>query len=455
MIDPAQPVHPIPATGRQLERLVDRLIGQPIDPDGLIHEIVLLATLFILGALLWWLLRLFTIRVIYPLIRRSRSQWDDGLIQHRFFRKFGKLAPLLLLRHALPLVLHRYPDLVSVLGTLVAIAFVLTFLQSFSAVMNASYFALKDDPKYRDKPLRSYIQLGNIIAGTIAAVIIISIVFGKNPVYIFSAMGAASAVLLLIFKDTLLGFVASVQLAVNDMVRVGDWVQLDKYGADGEVTDITLTTVKVRNWDMTYTTIPTYSFIADSVRNWRGMQESPGRRIKRALHISMGSIRFCRADDLKRYGRYQLVAGYVHDTQQAIAAYNRERTVDPSLPINGRNQTNVGIFRAYAELYLQQEPRVNKDMMLMVRQQPPTPTGLPLEVYCFSRNKSWMEFERLAADIFDHLIAAAAWFDLEVFQTPTGSDMRAYRASMTHPEATGEDAHHRSAPNLSTPTEDL
>ncbi len=424
-IEMNRPMAPLMGTGRQLETWVDHLLGRSLEPGGWAHEAILLGLMIAAGLLLWWLLRMVTIKIIYPAIRRSRSQWDDGLIQNRFFRKFGKLAPLFLMRHAFPVIFHRHAFLQDVLGTVVAALIVLTLLQSFAAVMNASYWALKDTPKYRDKPLRSYIQLANMIAGLIAAVIVLAIVFEKNPVYIFSAMGAASAVLLLIFKDTLLGFMASVQLAVNDMVRVGDWVQLDKFGADGQVADITLTTVKVHNWDMTYTTIPTYSFIADSVRNWRGMQESEGRRIKRPLLISLNSIRFCSSEDLERYARYQLVGSYVTDRQHEIAAYNRERGLaDTQLPINGRNQTNLGVFRAYAEAYLRQLPSVHQGMTLMVRQLPPTPNGLPLEIYCFSRDKSWTAHERLAADIFDHLLAAASWFDLELYQAPTGGDVR-------------------------------
>lgn len=425
MNDAPRIIPPLQGFGRKLERWVDHILGRPIDPDGLGHEAILLAVMGLMGLLLWWLLRLLMIKVIYPFIRRSRSQWDDALIQERFFRKFGMLAPLILLRQLLPVILHRHRELAHVLDTVVVVWLVFTLYRSFAAVMNASQRALKDSVQYRDKPLRSYTQLANIIAGTIALVTVLAIVFEKNPIYIFSAMGAASAVLLLVFKDTLLGFMASVQLSVNDMVRVGDWVQLDKFGADGEVADITLTTVKVRNWDMTYTTIPTYVFISDSVRNWRGMQESEGRRIKRAMSISVGSIRFCTPADLERYATYTLVADYVTNKQREITAFNLERGLDGSLPTSGRNQTNVGVFRAYAEAYLRQEPRIHKSMTLMVRQLPLAPTGLPLEIYCFSRDKSWVAQERLAADLFDHLIAAAAWFDLDVFQSPTGKDMRA------------------------------
>ena len=438
MLNYSRALAPVTNTGRQLEQWVDSLWGSPLKPEGWMHEAVQLSLMALLGMLLWWMLRLLTIKVIYPFIRRSRSQWDDALIKERFFRKFGMLAPLMLLYQLLPVVLHRHSELAHLLNSMVIILLIYALYRSFAAVMNASQRALKDTDQYRDKPLRSYTQLAKIVVGTIALVIVVAIVFQKNPIYIFSAMGAASAVLLLVFKDTLLGFIASVQLSVNDMVRVGDWVQLDKFGADGEVTDITLTTVKVRNWDMTYTTVPTYAFISDSVRNWRGMQESEGRRIKRAMNLAVGSIRFCTPADLERYAQYQLVAEHVRTTQREVAAYNQGLGLEGTLPINGRNQTNVGVFRAYAEAYLRQEPRIHKGMTLMARQLPASPMGLPLEIYCFSKDKSWVAHERLAADLFDHLLAAAPWFDLEVFQSPTGSDMRMLAGAASDRSRQGE-----------------
>ena len=411
--------------GLQLEAWVDDVLGRAADTGSLLHESILLGIVLLVGLGVWWALRLFLIKVLYPLIVHSHTKWDDALIEKRFFRKLTKLAPMLLVYLMLPAILHRHPGTLDILLTAFSVLIVLTVLQAFFAAMNATRDVFSKLEKYRDKPVASYTQLAKIIGAIIAGVIVISLVFDRNPIYIFSAMGAASAVLLLIFKDSILGFVASVQLSVNDMVHVGDWVQLDKYGADGEVEEITLTTIKVHNWDKTFTTVPTYAFISDAVKNWRGMEESGGRRIKRALFIKAGSIRFCTEEDLQRYERYDLARDYVKGTQDEVARFNADRGVDTSLPINGRNQTNVGIFRAYALAYLKQEDRINQDMTLMVRQLDPTPQGLPLEVYCFSADKSWVNFEMLASDIFDHLLAAAPWFDLEVFQSPTGSDITA------------------------------
>lgn len=421
------PLHPFASSenaGNVLERWVDQLFSREFAVDSVLHEVILIAMMLLAGWLLWATLRLFLLHVIYPLIRRSETKWDDALLKQYFFRKLSVLAPLALFRAALPVVLFRHPGTAAMMITLVNILVVLMLYQAFAAAMNASREALRDTRKWRDKPLNSYVQLAKIIGGTIAAITLVSLLFEKNPIYIFSAMGAASAVLLLIFKDTILGFVASVQLSVNDMVHVGDWVQLEKYGADGEVTDISLATIKVRNWDMTYTMVPTYAFLSDAVKNWSGMQQSPGRRIKRSIFLKAGSIHFCTAEDLERYSRYTLVADYIRETQEEVDKRNKERGVDRSVAINGQNQTNVGVFRAYATAYLKHEPRVNQDMTLMVRQLDPTAQGLPLEIYCFSRNKEWVAYEGLASDLFDHLIAAATWFDLEVFQAPAGSDIR-------------------------------
>ncbi|MCB0795127.1 MAG: mechanosensitive ion channel [Flavobacteriales bacterium] len=410
--------------GERLEAWVNDLIGGQLETDSWTHEAILFAGALLIGLTLWWVGRILMVRIVYPLVQRSRTQLDDELIRHRFFRKLAVLIPILFLQRITPPILHRHPDLQVVMAKALSVVLILTLYMTFLAFMRAIRSHLSEQEKFRDKPIASYTQLTKIITGIITGVIIISLVFERNPIYIFSAMGAASAVLLLVFKDSILGFMASVQLSVNDMVHVGDWVQLDKYGADGEVTDITLTTVKVRNWDKTFTTVPTYAFISDAVKNWRGMQESEGRRIKRAIFVKISSIRFCSEEDLERFRRLRLVKEYVERTQAELIAYNETRQVDRSLPVNGRNQTNVGVFRAYAEAYLREEPRVHEGMTLMVRQLEPGRNGLPLEIYCFSRAKEWTAYERLAADIFDHLLAAAPWFDLEISEDPTGSDMR-------------------------------
>lgn len=235
-------------------------------------------------------------------------------------------------------------------------------------------------------------------------------------------LGAASAIILLMFRDTILGFVASIQVSINDMVRIGDWITQEKYGADGNVTEINLTTVKVQNFDYTITTIPTYALISDSFKNWRGMQESGGRRIRRAIYIKANSIKFLSKDDLERFSKIQMITHYIEHRQKDIDKYNTDHGYNKDVMINGRNQTNFGIFRKYCDLYLKNHPATNKDMLMMTRHLPPTPQGIPLEIYVFSSDKRWENYERIMADIFEHLIAAAPYFDLELYELPTGKD---------------------------------
>ena len=238
-----------------------------------------------------------------------------------------------------------------------------------------------------------------------------------------TTLGATSAALLLIFRDTILGFVASIQVSVNDIVRIGDWITVMKYGADGAVTEINLATVRVQNFDNTYTTIPTYSLISDSFQNWRGMQESPGRRIKRAIFIKQSSVSFVSEEQLQTLQKIEKVKEYIDHRQKNINASNKELQVNKEVAINGRNQTNLGIFRKYIDAYLHDNPAINKDLFLMVRHLAPTDRGLPIEIYCFSNDKKWQNYEHIQAEIFDHIIAAVPYFGLELFELPTGKDI--------------------------------
>ena len=239
-----------------------------------------------------------------------------------------------------------------------------------------------------------------------------------------ATLGAASAVVLLIFKDTILGFVASIQISVNDIVRIGDWITVNKYGADGFVIQINLATVRVQNWDKTFTTIPTYALISDSFQNWRGMFESGGRRIKRSIYIKQSSIRFLTEEDLQRLSKIERVRDYINHRQRDIDRFNKSKEIDKELLLNGRNQTNFGVFRNYVNTYLNENSAINKEYSLMVRHLPPTDKGLPLEIYCFSRDTRWVNFEHIQADIFDHILAALPYFDLEIFESPTGKDVQ-------------------------------
>ena len=277
-------------------------------------------------------------------------------------------------------------------------------------------------PVFSDKPIGSYFQLGRIILYLISAILILSVLLGKSPIYFLSVFGAMSAVVLLIFKDTILGFVSSIQMSANDMVRVGDWIEMPKFNADGDVIAINLNTVKVRNWDKTVTTIPTYFFTSDSFKNWRGMQESGGRRIKRSLNINVKSVKFVDATARESYKKIFLLKDYIETRQKEIEVFNSKYDFDSSVLINGRRMTNLGVFRHYVESYLKNHPKIHQGLTLLVRQLPLEDKGIPIEVYCFTKTTAWNEYEDIQADIFDHLLASASFFDLEVFQQVSGSD---------------------------------
>ncbi|MBY0485652.1 MAG: mechanosensitive ion channel family protein, partial [Flavobacteriaceae bacterium] len=268
-------------------------------------------------------------------------------------------------------------------------------------------------------PIDSYIQVIMIVLWIVGVGVIISKIFDINSNTLFGTLGAISAIVILIFRDTILGFVASVQVSLNDMVRIGDWITFDKFGADGDVIEINLATVKVRNFDNTTTTIPTYSLISDSFRNWRGMLDSDGRRIKRHILVKAKSIRFLTDDDLQKMKRIQLITDYIETRQDEINRYNKTYNVDKSLSINGRNMTNFGLFRKYITSYLENYPSLNKNMILLCRQLQPTPQGIPLEIYTFTKDQRFQEYEYVMADIFDHIISSIAYFDLEIYEMPT------------------------------------
>jgi miniconductance mechanosensitive channel len=302
--------------------------------------------------------------------------------------------------------------LIKVYGILLTIWIIRSILKTFE-----SYF--KTLPRLKDKPIDSYIQVAMLFIWIIGIASILAILINLSFLKFFTTLGAASAILLLIFKDTILGFVASIQVAINDSVRIGDWITMEKYGADGSVIEINLSTVQVQNFDMTITNIPTYALISDAYKNWRGMQSSGGRRIKRSIILKAKSIKYLTEDEINKLKGIQLVSDYLETRQKDIINFNRQHNIDKSVLINGRNLTNVGVFRKYMQTYIERHSGVNKEMTIMVRQLEPTPHGLPLEIYCFSSDKRWENYEYIMADIFDHALAAVQYFDLEVFEYPT------------------------------------
>jgi miniconductance mechanosensitive channel len=352
--------------------------------------------------------------------RRTKTKFDDLLVSNKTAKYIAHLIPLLFIYKCVPIILENFVYWESVFGKLVGIYIVLLSLWIFKTILHAIRDHLKQNPSFSDKPIDSYIQVIMIVLWIFAFIFIISKIFDIDTNTMLGTFGAISAIIILIFRDTILGFVASVQVSLNDMVRIGDWITFDKFGADGDVIEINLATVKVRNFDNTTTTIPTYSMISDSFRNWRGMLNSDGRRIKRHVLIKASSIRFLAENELQDLKKIQLVSSYIDLRQTEIDKYNTTHQIDKSVLINGRNMTNFGLFRKYITEYLSQYPGLNKDMILLCRQLQPTPQGIPLEIYTFSNDKRFENYEYIMADIFDHVFASISYFDLEIYEMPSG-----------------------------------
>ncbi len=280
---------------------------------------------------------------------------------------------------------------------------------------------------FKNKPLKGFVQIIQVLVFFVGFIIIISILIGKSPATLFAGLGASAAILMLVFKDTILGFVAGIQLSANDMLRPGDWITMTKYGADGTVIEVTLNSIKVRNFDNTITMIPPYALVSDSFQNWRGMQESGGRRVKRSINIDMNSVRFCTPEMLAKFRKISLLTEYIDTKQKELERYNEEHNIDDSIKVNGRRQTNLGVFRAYLVNYLKSNPDVNKDLTCMVRQLQPTEKGIPMELYFFAATTVWIPYEGIQSDVFDHILAVLPEFGLQVFQEVSGSDLHHLR----------------------------
>ena len=402
----------------------DTLTNMGLAGDNLIYTrtIVLSIVLIGLGYAIWWLSRKIFLQIVHTLAEKTKSTWDDHLVTQKFFKVLAHLVPLLFMDFFISIVFHSFPRISDFLIRLTDFVIIFVLIIILLRFMNATRDVLAEKPALKDKPLHSFFQLGKIVISIVLGVVMISVAFKVDLVVILTSMGAMTAVILLVFKDTIMGFVGSIQLASNDMVRIGDWVTMEKYGADGDVLEITLNTVKVQNFDMTITTIPTYAFISDSFRNWRGMQESGGRRIVRSINIQLSSVKFCTPDLLNKLGEIELIRSYVVEKENEIEDFNKNNKVNRSVLINGRNQTNIGIFRHYITEYLSSHEDINPDMTLMVRQLEPTETGVSLQVYCFTKTHDWQEYEMVISNIFDHLMSTVEYFDLAIFENPSGKD---------------------------------
>jgi len=371
------------------------------------------------------------LRGVAAAVRRSPMQWDDALLEAHFFSRLSHLAPAMVINAFGASVLGETPRVLGIVNAAVSIYLTVIWVIVFFAFLDALHLLARRSGRAERTPVKGFVQALKLVAAVVALILVLATILDKSPVYILGGMGALTAVLLLVFKDAILGFVAGIMISVNEMVRIGDWIEMPKAGADGDVIDVSLTTVKVQNWDKTITTIPSYDLISGSFKNWRGMFESGGRRIKRALYIDMHSVRFADEAMIDQWRRIDLLTAYLDERQAEIDRDNAQRGTDLTILGNGRRITNFGTFRAYVIAYLRQHPRINQGMTMLVRQLSPAEHGIPLELYVFTNDTRWAMYEEIQADIFDHLLAVIDQFHLSVFQTPSGGDVHAAVAQLS------------------------
>ncbi|MCF7560718.1 mechanosensitive ion channel family protein [Sabulilitoribacter multivorans] len=389
-----------------------------------LNMLALLLGLLIIVAITDFVVRKLIRITFIQLAIKTKTRFDDLLITNKVPRNIAHIIPLLIAIEIIPTVFIDFPSFENFVEKGLIVFAIVLALWIVRSLLNTLKDYLKSLPAFKDKPIDSYIQVFMIFAWLGGFMSAIAIITGIPFIQFATGLGAISAVLILVFKDTILGFVASIQVSINDMVRIGDWITFEKYGADGDVIEINLATVKVQNFDKTITTIPTYALISDSFKNWRGMTNSGGRRIKRALFIEQEGVKYLTEAEVDKLKNIQLLTSYLETRQGDIASYNKEHNVNKELLLNGRNLTNIGVFRKYIDSYLKQHSAINKDMMIMARQLEPTTQGIPMEIYAFSSDKRWENYEYIMSDIFDHLIASLPYFDLEIFELPSHSSFK-------------------------------
>ena len=387
-----------------------------------IKTLLLVIIIGCLSILANFILRKIIVSSLAAIIRRTKNTWDDIFLKKKVFHKLSHVAPGLIIYYTAPIMFASYPGLIPYIEDLSIIYIVIFSIMVANALIMAMHEVYNTFPIAQDRHIQGYVQVVQILVIFVGLMLIISVLFNTNLTRLFTGLGALAAVLMLVFKDTILGFVASIQLSANNMVKPGDWIAMPSRKADGTVLEINLNTVKVQNWDKTISTIPTYALVSESFQNWKGMEESGGRRIKRYINIDVTSIRFCDTDMIEKFKKIHVLKDYIQKRQEEIEDYNTKNKIDPSVLVNGRRMTNVGTFRKYLEEYLKAHPMIHKDMTFLVRQLQPNEKGLPIEIYVFSKDQAWANYEAIQADIFDHIMAVIPEFELRIYQNPTGSD---------------------------------
>jgi len=404
------------------QNITDWLIGLGLEQGtaGTLTTIILMLAIALISIIANFITKKVVLKFITFYINNNKIQWDNYLLDRKVFHRLSHIVPAIIIYFSSNL----FPNYALLISKGVSVYLIVVILLVINAFLNAIHDFYVTLEISKTRPIRGYIQVAKIILFIMGTILLISSLVGVSPLILLSGLGALSAVTMLVFKDSILGLTAGVLLTTNDMVRVGDWIEMPKYSADGDVIDISLNTVKVQNWDKTITSIPTYALVSDSFKNWRGMQSSGGRRIKRAFSVDMSSIAICTPEMLERFKKIHYLKDYIEQKENEIEKYNAEHKVDRSIKVNGRALTNIGIFRAYIQQYIEKHPKIHKEMTCMVRQLQPEESGLPLEIYAFSSDIAWAVYEGIQADIFDHILAVAPEFGLRVFQKPTGHDLK-------------------------------
>ena len=385
-----------------LELLQNWLLGHGVN-EALTYYLaraLAVVVVLVLAAVANFVAKRYILSALTHIISRTQSKWDDAILRQRTLKRLANLAPALVIYVLTPVALEGHDSAIAIIRGALHIYMLVILMLVLDSLLNTAEYIYQGFRASKEIPIKGFIQVLKLVLYFLTGTFIVSILLDRTPIYLLSGLGALAAVMMLIFRDAILGFVAGIQLAANRMVAVGDWIEMPNYGADGDVLEVALTTVKVQNWDKTITTIPTYALISESFKNWRGMSESGGRRIKRSVNIDMSSIKFCDEEMLERFAKIQFISGYIEKMKNEVSEFNKTTKADNASLVNGRRMTNIGTFRAYVQAYLLNHPQINKDMTFLIRQLPPSENGLPIEIYVFSKDTVWANYEAIQADIF-------------------------------------------------------
>ncbi len=407
----------------QLEVWFSAELGLQQKVGPIVMDLIILAVLLVLAFIANYLAKRFILKLVEHFASKSSTKWDDVLVKRKFFRRLSHFAPALII-YLMSSVFFENDTAILITRRIAEIYMLFAAVLTIEAFLSSVVDIYHSYDTSRKFPVRIIVQVAKILLYAVIGIIILSTVIGKSPAFFIGGLGAMAAVLMLIFKDSILGLTAGIQLSANKMVRVGDWIEMPKYGADGDIIDISLTTVKVQNWDKTIITIPTFALVSEGVKNWRGMSESGGRRIKRSIYIDMTSVKFCNKEMTEKFSKIKYLSDYIQGKEKELSEFNSQKNIDDSVLVNGRRMTNIGTFRAYLVSYLKDHPKINMNLTFLVRQLDPGPNGLPIEIYVFSSDQVWANYEAIQADIFDHILAVIPEFELKVFQNPTGADFQ-------------------------------